>query len=102
MTFTVISADANFFISSKAYAFRLFINGIFETKTNVSLFHTGDDCRPIHVVLHKFMNQPILPRADAIVALEFANVSVHKHLLKLGEPGYCPPCPKVSDIMYYR
>ena len=65
-------------------------------------FYRGDDCRPICLILHKFMEQHIPGRTDAIVAFEMANVKIPMHLVQLGGIGYCPPWPQVHDIMYYR
>jgi len=41
------------------------------------------------------MVQPIPQRTDAIVALELTNITIRKHLVQMGEPGYCPPWPQV-------
>jgi hypothetical protein len=66
------------------------------------IFFQGNDCQPIHMLLHRFMKVPIPGRADAIVAYELADFDVHKHLVKLGEPGFCPPWPEINDIMYCK
>ena len=57
----------------------------------VPRFYVGDDCQQIHFILHKFMEQPILRTADAIVAFEMAELKVRTYLLQLGALGFCPP-----------
>ena len=66
------------------------------------VFFRGSDCQPIHMLLHRFMKVPIPGRADAIVAYELADFNVQNHLVKLGEPGYCPPWPQINNIMYCK
>ena len=51
--------------------------------------------------MHKFKEQHIPGRTDAIVAFEMANVKIPIHLIQLRGIGYCPPWPQVHDIMYY-
>lgn len=65
-------------------------------------FSRGDDCRPIHMILHKFIEQPIPGRTDVIVASEMVDLKVPVHLVQLGGIGFCPPWPQVYDIMYCR
>jgi hypothetical protein len=66
------------------------------------VFNKGDDCRSVHMILHKFMKQPIPRRANVVVAYEMADLKVPMHLVMLGGIGYCPPWPQVHDIMYCR
>ena len=58
----------------------------------VPRFYVGDDCRPIHFILHKFMEQPIPTTADAIVAFEMVDLKVRTdyfnwELLDFVHPG---------------
>ena len=48
------------------------------------------------------MEQPIPGTANAVVALEMADLKVRVHLVQLGAIGYCPPWPQIHDIMYCR
>ena len=57
----------------------------------VPRFYVGDDCRPIHFILHKFMEQPIPTTTDAIMAFEMVDLKVRTDLLQLGALGFCPP-----------
>jgi hypothetical protein len=65
-------------------------------------FESGNDCRPIHMLLHRFFVQLLPQQPDAIVALELADLAIHNNFVRVGEPGYCPPWPKIHNIMYCR
>ena len=68
----------------------------------VPRFYAGDDCRSIHLILYKFMEQPIPKTSDAIVAFDMADLKVRTNLLQLGALGFFPPWPQINDIMYCR
>ena len=68
----------------------------------VPRFYAENDCRPIHLILHKFIKQLIPRMIDAIVAFEMDDLKVRTHLLQLGAVGFCPPWPQINDIIYCR
>ena len=66
------------------------------------VYERENDCRPIGMLLHRFLPQPVPRQANAIVALELVDVAIREKFVQLGQPGYCPPWPQVEDIMYCR
>ncbi|KAG0594924.1 hypothetical protein M758_UG122800 [Ceratodon purpureus] len=73
------------------------------TNMQILNFRPSEVCvRPVHQLMYEFIALPMPHTSDGrrfVHAYEFEDVRPRKHLLRIGEPGCCPPYPVVGDVM---
>ena len=52
------------------------------------VYERDNDCRPIGMLLHRFLPQPVPRQANAIVALELVHVAIREKFVQLGQLGF--------------
>ena len=58
----------------------------------------GDDTRPVHMLLHKFIVHPMPSRKDVFIAYELCDLSVRFHLLSKDHKSILPPWLDVGEL----